>query len=485
MQFKIMARRMFMSKIGKLIALFLSIIFLSGVLGCTNKSNDGFEEADPNQKAEIVFYVYDQASVYREMAEQFMDIYPNWTVEVQEAKSNFFDNLKIYFGAGNEPDMFFMEPGEISGFLLDDQLLNLSPYLENSTELSEEDLWNANDGYRYDKETQLLGSGDYYAFAKDLSADFMMIYNKSHIDEYDATHEKSLAEKIGYPTEGDTGYPSESIPMSWEQNVKMCRELATFDEHGNLVRYGTIFDYIPWRHIMEWVQMGGGSLFSEDGTTFLADDPAVISAFQHMTDYQYGEYKSTVPFDTNSLTGGYSFKNGDISVVWNGRWAWQAYNWYDANFEIGVAPPPTPEGGGKIYNSTTFVGIAISKTSKYPGVAYKFLEYVMTAGSMLTVKNGSVYNIPGNKTIASGTDYLNPSDPVKKELNNYFYNMTLNAKPLVYSSYIDKGTMEGIFGREYGKTWMTSGGKVMSVEDALLNCKTAIEEVIENNLKRR
>ena len=74
MQFKIMARRMFMSKIGKLIALFLSIIFLSGVLGCTNKSNDGFEEADPNQKAEIVFYVYDQASVYREMAEQFMDI---------------------------------------------------------------------------------------------------------------------------------------------------------------------------------------------------------------------------------------------------------------------------------------------------------------------------------------------------------------------------------------------------------------------------
>ncbi len=439
---------------------------------------------DPAEKAEITFYVWDELAKFEDLSAQFKQIYPNWTVKVNEVAGDYFDNLKAYFGADAAPDIFYIEQGEIRQFLADDLVLNLSPYLKDSEVLSESDLWSANDGYRYNAESGKLGEGDLYAFNKDITSDFCMVYNKSHIDEYDRTHTAPLKDVIGYPVEEGTAYPSESVPMTWEQNERMCRELAKFDGKGNLLRYGTVFDYLPWKHVMEWVQMTGSSLFSEDGKTFNADDPNVIAAFQHLTNYQFGENKSAVPLDVNSTGSAVGFKNGDVSVVWYGRYAWQAYNWYNCNFEIGVAPPPVPTADSPAYSACTPVGLAVKSNSRYPYVAYKFLEFVMTTGAVQTIKSGNTFNLPGNKTIASSDSFLNVEDATQRKLNNYFYEMTSKAQPIVYSPYIDTSSMIAIFGLEYGKTWDSTASSRLSAKDALGNCKTKIEAHIKKYLER-
>ncbi len=463
----------------------LTLLSCIGLLlaGCntTVNSSQGYQSANEDQKCSIEFYVYDNANAYRKLASQFNTIYPNWTITIRENKSSYFDNLKTYFGAGIAPDMFFMEAGEISSFLRDENLLNLQPYIEKGTNLKESDLWEANNFYRYDYENNILGQGDLYAFAKDLSADFMMVYNKNHIDEYNSTHDTSLKDLIGYPSD-DGVYPSSTKPMTWEQNEEFCYQLTKYDTNGGFERYGTVFDYIPWRHVMEWVQQQGGAFFSNDGKTFNADDEKLIAAFKHLTNYCYGDKASSTPLDVKSVDTGIGFKSGSVSVVWAGRWSFKAYDWENTSFDIGVAPGPVRNADDEVFTTTSYVGISINSQTKYPGVAYKFLEYILTSGVQQEIRNGESFNVPANKTIASSDAYLNSGNEKQQELNKYFYNMTSIAEPLKFSQYINTTTMESKLGLNYGKTW--DSDSPLSTEEALKLCKKDIEDEIKRVLAR-
>lgn len=431
----------------------------------------------------LEFYVYDNASQYKRLATQFNGLHPKWTINVREDKASYFDHLKTYFGADMAPDMFFMEPGEIAPFIRDDLLLDLEPYITSGTDLKVTDLWEANDGYRYNPTTKEYGTkdGHLFALAKDLSADYAMVYNKSHIDEYNSTHTTTLKDEIGYPSD-DGIYPSETTPMSWEQNELFCYKLTKMDKTG-FARYGTVFDYTPWRHTMEWIQQQGSFMFSSDGTKFNAEDPNVIAAFTHLTNYCYGDHISSTPLDTKSVDTGIGFKSGSVSVVWAGRWSFKAYNWDECDFEVGIAPGPVRKLGDPVYSSTNYVGLSIASTSKNPDVAYKFYEYLLTAGVRQEIRNGNSFNVPSNKTIASSDAYLDPEDPIEKKLNNYFYNLTLNAKPLKWSPYIDTTTLESCIALSYGATWdKTESHKTPA--QALLNAKKDIENEIRKVIGR-
>lgn len=465
----------------KCILTFASIAIL--LTSCSGGGGSIHEEADENDVCNLQFYVYDNASQYKRLADQFHTIHPNWTITVREDKASYFDHLKTYFGADMAPDMFYMESGEISSFIRDDCILDIQKYINKSEDLKESDLWPANDGYRYNEQTKTMGSGNLYALAKDLSADFVMIYNKSHIDEYNNTHSISLKDEIGYPSD-DGVYPSETIPMTWEQNELFCHKLTLRDSKG-FSRYGTVFDYIPWRHTMEWVQQQGVSLFSEDGTKFNAEDPNVIAAFTHLTNYCYGDHVSSTTLDTASVDTGVGFRSGSVSVVWSGRWAFKAYNWDSehCDFEIGLAPGPVRNAGDKVYSTTSYVGMSIAKTCRYPGVAYKFLEYLLTSGVRQEIRNNESFNVPANKTIASSDLYLNPDDPVQKKLNNYFYNLTKEAEPLKFSQYLDTSTFEKTIALHYGATWDQTGSHKTPAE-ALLSAKVDIENEIQKVIHR-
>lgn len=468
----------------KKILIFLLLLAVTFVTGCSD-GNDGEInlEADESKKCNIEFYVYDNKTAYEKLAAQFNKLYPNWTISIREDKAEYFDHLKTYFGAGMAPDMFFMESGEIGSFIREGDLLNLQPFIDNGTDLKESDLWEANDGYRYNEDTGKLGAkdGDLYALAKDLSADYIMVYNKSHIDEYNQTHDVSLQELIGYPSD-DGVYPSETIPMTWAQNEEFCYRLAKFDSNGGFERYGTVFDYTPWRHVMEWVQQQGASLFSEDGKTFNATDERVIAAFQHLTNYCYGPKASSTPLDTHSVDTGIGFKSGSVSVVWAGRWSFRAYDWYDLPFEYGVAPGAVRYEGDNAYTTTCYVGISISSTCKNPAVAYKFLEYILTAGVRQEIRTGESFNVPSNYTIASSDAYLNSEDESQNVLNRYFYNMTKIAEPLKFSQYINTSTMESKLALNYGYTWNSANH--LTPAEALLKCKKDIETEINKVVSR-
>ncbi|MBQ8885654.1 MAG: extracellular solute-binding protein [Clostridia bacterium] len=440
-----------------------------GVAGC-KKEND----------KSITYYLWgsrEEIAMAQQLADDFELLHPEWKVEVQPSNGIYYDNLKTYFGGGNAPDLFYMEGGMIEGFIKDGLLLELDEYLEKGENLDKSDLWELNDSYRYDSANGKMGSGKLYAVIKDLTPDFMMIYNKKHIEKYNEENAVSLAEAVGYPTDESGVYPSADVPMSWAQCTKMCRLLTKFDSNGDITRYGTTLDQVPWKHVMEWIQMGGDTLFTEDMHYLNVGSDAVKSAFEYFISFQSGDTKSAASV-TNSEGGGEGFKNGEISVVWNGRWAFESYGWYDVNFEIGVAPPPTPNGGGEAYCATTMISHAISAQSKNPDIAYAFLEYYMTAGMKEYVRTG--YNIPGNKTIAYG-DFLNVDDAYHKQLNNYFIKYLEKASPLTYNFYIDQSRVESILGDYIPRVWAEQNP--MTLTQALNAAASEINAAISRGMK--
>lgn len=462
---------------GKVLITLLSTIFLTGC----GVSGSIQETADENRACKLQFYVYDNGTQYKRIAEQFNLLHPNWQIEVRESAVSYFENLQNYFSADVAPDIFYMEPGEIAPFVRDDLILNIQPYIEKGEELKESDLWEANNGYRYDESSKTFGKGDLYALAKDLSADYVMVYNKDHILQYNKEHSKSLQQEIGYPSD-DGVFPSETIPMSWEQNEIFCEKLS-IKEGNSFKRYGTVLDYTPWRHAMEWVQQQGETIFSSDGKKFNAESHAVIDAFTHLTNYCFGPRASSIPLDVASVGTKSGFKSQSISVVWAGRWSFNAYNWKECEFDIGLAPGPVKNLGDKVYSTTNYVGLSISSTCKEPDVAYKFLEYLLTSGARQEIRNGNSFNVPANKTIANSDAYKDVSDPFEKRLNNYFVNLTESAEPLKWSPYINTTTFETDIAISYGHTW-DSTDSYLSPKEALLQAKTRIENDIKLVLDR-
>lgn len=461
----------------KRVLAFLSAVTMLFAVGCGGSGNkDVIKDADPNQKAEITFYVWSEQAMCQEIADEFHNIYPNWTVEVQPSTSDYYQSLKTYAGANCMPDVFYIQPYVMTDFCRDRLLLNLSDYLEKSEDFNESNLWDFNNSYRYDEKNEKLGSGDYYALVKDFTPEFMMIYNKSHIDEYNKTHEKSLADEVGYPTE-DGVYPSSVKSMSWAQNEKMCNLLSVFDSKGNFIRYGSNVCFEPWSQLGQFVTQLGGTLYDENGY-FNASSPAVEKAVEHLKNYMDGDLKSSAKLGSGTVNEGHGFKNGDISVVFTGRWAFQQYQWMNVDFEIGIAPPAMPEAEQDLKAVTAMVGIAASADTKYPAITYKFIEFYMTYGQKLLSKKG--FNIPGNKTIAQ-KDYVSTGDAEIDKLNSYFVSFVDKLEMVEINPWYD--SVNNIYAEKLTKAW-ADGSDRLSIKSALAATKKDIDAKVDQNKSR-
>ena len=55
---------------------------------------------------------------------------------------------------------------------------------------------------------------------------------------------------------------------------------------GSFVRYGTMLDRVPFKHLMEFIQMTGSSTFDINGKYFNKDDAGVKKAFEFSQNYK-------------------------------------------------------------------------------------------------------------------------------------------------------------------------------------------------------
>lgn len=430
-----------MKKMNKALICVLLIVILLAMTACNTSTSRDY----------LVFYVWGDAAEiasYERIVSDFekeTGIY----VQVLSATGDYYDNLNISFSSkNNAPDIFFTESGEFLSHIASGKLLNLTPYIENgqldiktvSNQDADIELWDINDAYRYDGKT--VGKGDYYALIKDWSPDFVLWYNKSHIDEYNQEHGL---------TKGDEGfmeYPSQDVPMTWDEFLDMSYKLRKTN------RYGTMLDRVPYNHLMEFIQMTGSSTWTGDTQYFNSDDPNVLKAFQFFVDLQIGDKASAPVIGPSGVGSGDAFANGNVSFVFFGSWAYSTYAWDSVGFEIGYCPAPVPakSDGSELTSNDIYAGscgmisLAVNKESGMKDEAVQFLNYYMTKGNEYMAGKG--FNIPGNKIVANSDAFRYPENSELAEINQYFLEIANNyTHAIVFNKYMSQGTFEDIIGK--------------------------------------
>lgn len=490
----------------KINAIIATLMAGSMAFSCTACSKSGSSNT-------ISYYVWgnnDDIALVEEIVAGFEAAYPNYKVDLQVGAGSYYDNLKTFFAAGTEPDIFFMEGGIIEHFIKEGLLYNLQSYVQNTAEdglpsFTESDLWKINDGYRYDAKSKKFGEGDLYAVIKDWSPDLAVVYNKDFIDQFNSETGnyktevkqkaqdklrmstdyperdfseiqivgKTMKEIVGYPTDGNSEYPSETIPMSWEQYELMCFLLTVFNNQGAMSIYGSTLDNIALKHPLQYVQSLNTSIYSEDYRSMNVSDPKVIESYQHFLNLQYGTLQSAIPYNSQTVGSGEGFKTEQIAVVEYGRWAFSSYDWYGMNY--GLMPPPTKEGGGTPYACSVAISHAVSANCQNPDLAWKFIKYYMTVGIGITLDKG--FNIPGNKTIAK-TDFVTVEDAEKRKLNEWYTWLADYTEAFEFNPYIDDSRISTQFNACFPQTYAKKNP--ITVAQALQNIANLIDPMLKN-----
>lgn len=412
----------------RVLALVLTVLVAVGCAACTV---DGTRRPGKGGTKTIAFWCNGndiEIANYRQIVSDFNTLHEkdNWWVELT-SPTDYYNTLERSFGAGSNPDVFFIELGQFAGFTQSGLLRELDSMLASDAyKLSSEDLWDINNEYyRYNSATGEYGKGSLYCIVKDWCPDFMLIYNKTMLAEYNTAH-------------GTDYVIPEDRPLTWDEFYDIAEAMTVKNAlTGKLDVYGTSLSFESNKRMFEHVQMTGKSLFKDDYNALNTSDADVRSAIKFWSDLQRGE-NAPARF-TSAGTGGdemVQFKSKKCFSVWGGLWSFTAKGLYDIeDFEYGIAYPPVPSANSTRWpvsnpypayaTTSAMVGFSVAYNAKYPEVVQSFIDYYMNEGTeTYMVEKG--FNIPGNKTIASGDKFLNPSDEKVKALNNFFYNFISN-----------------------------------------------------------
>ncbi|MEG2159177.1 MAG: extracellular solute-binding protein, partial [Clostridia bacterium] len=394
------------------------IVLLGATLtlaGCedTTRQIPGWDDTKQN----VVFYTWGSSEenlILQDIIDEFESVAGNENINViiQKAGNDYYGDLELKLAGKQSPDIVLMKPGYIQPYLKSGAIISLQEYISKSTLIDEASMiWDVNDGYRYNSATKVIGNSEdnIYALIKDFSPDFVLNYNKNKVN--------NIVAQGSYPKEDKTNFPSTTIPMTYSQFIDFAGAMQTAD--GKLM--GTVLDNEPYQQLLEWIQQGGGSLYSADDRTVvdIKNTPSVRAAFDYYRMLR-DETTNNPVFDSDNCAftqnntalaisklssvqiGPGQLKQNQSATMFYGRWAYTAYNMNEnvSACNIGFAPPPVPNGltvksDTKYAGITAMVGMAISAKSAQKEAAFKFMEYYFTKGMEGTAKIG--YNIPGNK----------------------------------------------------------------------------------------
>lgn len=178
---------------------------------------------------------------------------------------------------------------------------------------------------------------------------YMLLYNKAHLAE------------IGYT----------APPETWDEMVRVARDLTRFDDQGNVVRHGFAFmsgwDSAVVHPYLAILHAEGGKLFSYDYTEVLLDTPEALRAL---------EIQLRMFREAHAGTAYSGFPSGQVSMVVMAPW-WksQLAAIMGSDFDnVGVAPLPRGEAGLATTAYTWFW--AVDSSSPNQEEAWKFLQWL-------------------------------------------------------------------------------------------------------------
>ena len=168
------------------------------------------------------------------------------------------------------------------------------------------------------------------------------------------------------------GLDSRHPPATWDELVEFSKKLVIRDEKGEFKR-DAINLWPHWSVVGIFILQNGARFVTPDGMRAAYDSPAAIEAMQFVVDLSQ-RYKVAGPWGS-PWKGAESVVTGTSAMGYAGAWVLGQMQQADpANVAaLGVAlPPKKVNRSGMLFVNKW----AISRTSKHPEAAWKFIEFI-------------------------------------------------------------------------------------------------------------
>ena len=285
---------------------------------------------------------------HQEIIRRFEEANPGITVQLEPVSgSDYYGRLLTQIAANDAPDIMNIGDDAVPRFVMSEAFLPLDDFIAGEDGLDtgiylpgllEPGQWD---------DQQWFLPKDYSPMA--------VYFNKAIFDEYG----------VAYPEAGWT----------WDDLLATAQELTVdTDGDGQTDIWGIQLPG-PWTTGFEyWIGAAGGTLISEDGTTFSGymDSPETAAAVQFYKDLYNANSVAPPPADMSAFGGGNSeFDNGDAAMRIFGRWP-QAGMLENPNIDLGVVGTPA---GAVDANVLFWGGFGIFSGTEHPEAAWKFLKF--------------------------------------------------------------------------------------------------------------
>ena len=329
------------------IILILSLMMVGLFTGCKKTEVQSTESQNGKVTLNIWWASQNQfKEPLLEAIKEFEEANPNIIIEPEWMPNfDYYDKYKIALTGNQAPDIVKIDHVFVQSLGYNDQVYDLSQFeADKIKDKFISSTWEAN-----------MYNEHVYALPFDANT-LALMYNKD------------LLSKAGVKP-----------PATLEELIKSSQAVSALGEEGV---YGYTIPFDPGKsgflsyQFISWIARNGGSILNDDWSKATLNEPEVINALKQL--------KSLV--DTKAAPANVFMENefyaGKIGMLEMGPWHVPTITNPNAPANFGIVPVVSLKDGIDTYAPLGLYSLSISKTSKHPEEAYKFIEFLATNEKM-------------------------------------------------------------------------------------------------------
>ena len=312
------------------------------------------------------------------MAAAFEEQNPNITVEIETYGFNdYFTQLQTRIAGGNAPDAFELNYENFVAYARRDLLLDLDPFLEDSSVDMDQLQPNARDAFRL--------SGNQYGLPGSFST-VLLFYNAELFDR------------------AGVAYPADN--WTWDEAEAAAAAITALEEDT----FGLLQPIHFWE-FYKVVRQFGGSLMNDAETAFTVDRPENVRALERMVSRVLDSNIQPSAAQLGGMGEWDIFKAGRVGMLVTGIWAFSDFaGSIDFDWDVAVEP-------GMDAQATHFFanGIAASADTSVPDAAAQWIAFLSASEESAAIRVEAGWELPASTYPDALDQYLTTSPPDNRD----------------------------------------------------------------------
>lgn len=298
--------------------------------------------ASAQEQVELDLWTIDDPGEYHYvMADEYMEANPNVTINVRTVQfRDMVNDLARSISTGDAPDITYVDNPEVALFASRDLLLDLTPYIEESDVIDQEDIFPG-------PLASVSFEGGIYGIPRGANT-IALYYNADMFEE--------------------AGLDPEDPPETWDELYEAASTLTKPDENV----YGLAFSAVGTEEgtfqFLPWVQMTGGDYDNID----TEGAARALNFWKRLIDERLASPDTLIRSQWDS-TG--TFNAGNAAMAISGPWEIPRMS-EEADFDWRVAMLPVPEEGAERASALGEGDNVILANTDQPEAAFDFVEFL-------------------------------------------------------------------------------------------------------------